>query len=47
MSPELMDWSKFYPKYFGEGAVENDKNTLVNFADIGCGYGGLTGTFSF
>lgn len=37
-----MDWSKFYPKFFGGMAESGAK---VNFADIGCGYGGLTGTF--
>ncbi|CAO3651646.1 unnamed protein product [Cunninghamella blakesleeana] len=34
--PNDMDWSVHYPKYSGEG---NKKK--IEFADIGCGYGGL------
>ncbi|CAO3651693.1 unnamed protein product [Cunninghamella echinulata] len=33
-----MDWSTHYPKYIGEGKENNKK---IEFADIGCGYGGL------
>ncbi|XP_050978944.1 tRNA (guanine-N(7)-)-methyltransferase [Labeo rohita] len=42
--PEEMDWSKLYPEYFrpldGSGSPEKQK-AQVEFADIGCGYGGL------
>lgn len=31
-----MDWSKLYP--------QKPENANVEFADIGCGYGGLLGT---
>jgi len=39
-----MDWSILYPQYFRS----NDEQTLetqkcVEFADVGCGYGGLLG----
>jgi len=33
LSPKNMDWSKFYP---------TKQYARVDFADIGCGYGGLT-----
>ena len=36
--PGEMDWSALYPKHCQEGS---DKK--VEFADIGCGYGGLLG----
>jgi tRNA (guanine-N7-)-methyltransferase len=36
-SPDLMDWSKHYPQLANR--QQNDK--FVEFADIGCGYGGL------
>ncbi|KAI4899087.1 hypothetical protein NFI96_022011 [Prochilodus magdalenae] len=44
--PEEMDWSQLYPQYFsppqGEGGTESEKGQAqVEFADIGCGYGGL------
>ncbi|KAF5306170.1 hypothetical protein FQR65_LT07446 [Abscondita terminalis] len=35
--PDEMDWSKYYPQF---------KNAPVEFADIGCGYGGLLVTLS-
>lgn len=38
--PEEMDWSTLYPHFFTAGP--SDKETpQVEFADIGCGYGGL------
>ncbi|XP_068081742.1 tRNA (guanine-N(7)-)-methyltransferase isoform X2 [Anabrus simplex] len=40
--PEEMDWSSLYPKYFSE----NLPTKCVEFADIGCGYGGLLVTLS-
>jgi tRNA (guanine-N7-)-methyltransferase len=38
-----MDWSRYYPEM-----VKNDRddNRQVEFADIGCGYGGLLITLS-
>jgi hypothetical protein len=40
-----MDWSTLYPNYFtrakSDGATSPTKS--VEFADIGCGYGGLLG----
>ncbi len=44
--PEQMDWSQLYPEYFRPlgGSLKPDKhNAQVEFADIGCGYGGLMG----
>ncbi|KAK5645302.1 hypothetical protein RI129_006602 [Pyrocoelia pectoralis] len=37
-TPDDMDWFKYYPKKFN--------NSQVEFADIGCGYGGLLVTLS-
>lgn len=37
-----MDWSQYYP----EKVSDTDKNHVVEFADIGCGYGGLLITLS-
>lgn len=34
--PSTVDWSVHYPKYF-----PGEKTKKVEFADIGCGYGGL------
>ncbi|KAG0228036.1 tRNA (guanine-N(7)-)-methyltransferase (tRNA(m7G46)-methyltransferase) [Actinomortierella wolfii] len=49
ISPAHMDWSQYFPKHFApknaeagsEGAVTKDSGKKVEFADIGCGYGGL------
>ncbi|KAM4700615.1 tRNA (guanine-N(7)-)-methyltransferase [Discoglossus pictus] len=53
LKPELMDWSEYYPEFFKPLTnddrhddvkdVEEDKKHMhqVEFADIGCGYGGL------
>lgn len=41
-TPDEMDWSKYYP----EKIFDSDKNPVVEFADIGCGYGGLLITLS-
>ncbi|TNM89030.1 tRNA (guanine-N(7)-)-methyltransferase [Takifugu rubripes] len=38
--PEEMDWSQLYPHFF-PGKSSEDKTHQVEFADIGCGYGGL------
>lgn len=42
-TPDEMDWSKFYPEKFKQNP---DSPPLVEFADIGCGYGGLLITLS-
>ncbi|XP_063225014.1 tRNA (guanine-N(7)-)-methyltransferase isoform X2 [Bacillus rossius redtenbacheri] len=39
-----MDWSQLYPDYFPPG--DNIPAKCVEFADIGCGYGGLLVTLS-
>ncbi|XP_076841036.1 tRNA (guanine-N(7)-)-methyltransferase isoform X2 [Brachyhypopomus gauderio] len=44
--PEEMDWSLLYPEYFSLLPEEKRKQLVkgtaqVEFADIGCGYGGL------
>jgi len=36
VSPAKMDWSTLYPEFI-------EQRTEVQFADIGCGYGGLLG----
>ncbi|KAF9962011.1 tRNA (guanine-N(7)-)-methyltransferase (tRNA(m7G46)-methyltransferase) [Mortierella alpina] len=48
VSPAHMDWSKNFPAHFApkngelsEGAVAKDSGKKIEFADIGCGYGGL------
>lgn len=45
IKPDLMDWSALYPQYFSGNTEETQRR--VEFADIGCGYGGLLGNFSF
>ncbi|KAF7659776.1 hypothetical protein LDENG_00293320 [Lucifuga dentata] len=40
VSPEEMDWSQLYPDFFTGNSSEKVK-PQVEFADIGCGYGGL------
>jgi len=37
ISPDAMDWSKYYPDVF----QDKESNSKVEFVDIGCGYGGL------
>ncbi|KAK9966095.1 hypothetical protein ABG768_003224 [Culter alburnus] len=42
--PEEMDWSPLYPQYFthlDENGSPKKRDAQVEFADIGCGYGGL------
>lgn len=44
--PEEMDWSPLYPQYFthlDENGSPKKRDAQVEFADIGCGYGGLLG----
>ena len=52
--PEEMEWSKFYPKHFHPNLCQSAEPSSkrqkvaekkVEFADIGCGYGGLLGNF--
>lgn len=43
-----MDWSTLYPQYFQSNAEQtSETQKRVEFADVGCGYGGLLGNFSF
>ena len=47
VSPDAMDWHSLFPAFFPE-KVETDeiahsRCSKVEFADIGCGYGGLLG----
>jgi len=42
--PEEMDWSKLYPESITGNASEKE-TPRVEFADIGCGYGGLLGNW--
>lgn len=42
--PQEMDWSELYPDYF-PGNPSEKEGPRVEFADIGCGYGGLLGTY--
>jgi len=44
--PAKMDWSVLYPKFFEQSSENSETaSTEVQFADIGCGYGGLLGRF--
>lgn len=36
-----MDWSAHYPDYFDAADPSNNKGKKVEFADVGCGFGGL------
>jgi len=45
VSPDSMDWSQLYPAYFSEKGNKGKDGACVEFADIGCGYGGLTGFY--
>ncbi|XP_031836805.1 tRNA (guanine-N(7)-)-methyltransferase [Nomia melanderi] len=50
VNPDAMNWSALYPHYFSNNEVKSDENNAqrkrVEFADIGCGYGGLLVTLS-
>lgn len=44
IKPQLMDWCTLYPRYFPSGNQQSQEpQKHVEFADIGCGYGGLLG----
>lgn len=43
LCPNEMDWSKYYPTFFDNKGNTGKNGACVQFADIGCGYGGLTG----
>lgn len=49
VSPDEMDWRRlfpaFYPKNDNKGTCKtaDERSAKVEFADIGCGYGGLLG----
>lgn len=47
--PDAMDWSGLYPNFFSKPSSDDStasSNKRVEFADIGCGYGGLLVTLS-
>lgn len=41
VKPDCMDWSELYPQFFTENGSNDKEKKMVEFADIGCGYGGL------
>ncbi|XP_035734732.1 tRNA (guanine-N(7)-)-methyltransferase-like isoform X2 [Vespa mandarinia] len=45
IKPDLMNWSTFFPRYFSNDEDDERNRDIiqrhVEFADIGCGYGGL------
>jgi tRNA (guanine-N7-)-methyltransferase len=44
VSPETMNWHPHFPQFFNEdGSSKTETVPKVEFADIGCGYGGLLG----
>ncbi|KAJ1532146.1 hypothetical protein ONE63_000770 [Megalurothrips usitatus] len=49
VDPNEMDWSDLYPAYFQKKTSDENNppsTKLVEFADVGCGYGGLLVTLS-
>ena len=49
VSPAHMDWRVLFPAFFPENGKGQDASRgshQVEFADIGCGYGGLLGTIN-
>lgn len=48
VKPELMDWSVLYPHHFQSNAEQSpETQKYIEFADIGCGYGGLLSNLFF
>ena len=43
VKPDCMDWSELYPQFFTENGSNDKEKKMIEFADIGCGYGGLLG----
>ena len=47
VSPDDMDWRTLFPAFYPENNDKKEtldkKSPKVEFADIGCGYGGLLG----
>lgn len=43
VSPDEMDWRTLFPAFYPEKDDKDKKSSKVEFADIGCGYGGLLG----
>lgn len=39
--PDAMDWSEYYPNFFQSDQPLDSQITRIEYADIGCGYGGL------
>ena len=48
LCPKTIDWSEYFPDTSKrEDGDEKEKKPNVEFADIGCGYGGLLGNLVF
>lgn len=49
VSPDEMDWRTLFPAFYpekddkGTCKTADERSAKVEFADIGCGYGGLLG----
>ena len=49
VSPDAMDWRSLFPAFYpekdnkGTCKMVDEGSAKVEFADIGCGYGGLLG----
>ena len=39
--PKQMDWIQLYPTLFNTSSTTNASTRKVEFADVGCGFGGL------
>ncbi|XP_041270689.1 tRNA (guanine-N(7)-)-methyltransferase-like, partial [Onychostruthus taczanowskii] len=39
--PQDMDWASLFPSFFPPDAPPGTPSARVEFADVGCGYGGL------
>ena len=43
--PKDFDWSTLYPEFYEYQHKTNQKLSKVEMADVGCGFGGLLGSF--
>ncbi|KAL6767248.1 hypothetical protein ACKKBG_A39205 [Auxenochlorella protothecoides x Auxenochlorella symbiontica] len=42
LSPKHVNWAEIYPEAYAAAAAAGQPPPLVRFADVGCGFGGLT-----
>ncbi|KAI3425753.1 hypothetical protein D9Q98_007728 [Chlorella vulgaris] len=42
LNPDSYDWASHFPELYAAAAAEGRPPPLVDFADVGCGFGGLT-----